>query len=87
MATDYLGENERCAVAILNVGGMDHGMNEIALGVGHDVPLATLDLLACIIAPWPAALGGLDALAVDGPRRSERLRTQRFPDRSAAERD
>ncbi len=46
---------------------MDHGMNEIAIGVGHDVPLAALDLLARIVAPWSAALGGFDALAVASP--------------------
>jgi hypothetical protein len=35
---------------------MDHSMNQIALGVGHDVPLAPLDLLARIIAPLSVVL-------------------------------
>jgi hypothetical protein len=67
VTADDLGQHERRAIAVLHVGRMDHGMNKIALGVGHDVPLASLDLLACIVAPRPAALGGLDALAVDDP--------------------
>ena len=42
-----------------------HGMNQIAFGVGQDVALAPLDLLACIIAPWAAGFRGFHALAVD----------------------
>ncbi len=40
-------------------------MNEVTAGVGEDMALATLDLLAGVIASWAAALGCLDALAVD----------------------
>jgi hypothetical protein len=40
-------------------------MDQIALGVGQDMTLAAFDLLARIIAAGAAALGGLDALAVD----------------------
>jgi hypothetical protein len=43
-------------------------MDQIALGVGQDMALAAFDLLACIITAGPAALGGLDALAVDDSR-------------------
>ena len=40
VTADDLGQNKRRAIAILHVSGVDHGMNEIALGVGHDVSLA-----------------------------------------------
>ncbi len=35
--------------------------------------LAALDLLGGIVTPWPAALGGLDRLAVDDPGRRARF--------------
>jgi len=62
-----LCQDERCTIAILHVSGVNDGMHQIALGVGHDVPLAPLDLLARIIAARPAALRRLDALAVASP--------------------
>jgi len=43
--TDIL-EHQRCATAILNIGGVDHGVNEVAAGVGQDMAFARLDLLA-----------------------------------------
>ena len=71
MPADNLGQNEGCAIAVLHVSGVNDGMNKITVSVGHDVTLSALDLLAGIVAPLPAALGGLDALAVDdtGARR------------------
>ena len=67
-----LGEDQRRAVSILNVGGVDHGVNQVTLGVGEDVAFAALDLLASIIAPRTAAFRGFYALTVDhtGARRS-----------------
>ena len=44
-ATDDLGQHQRRAIAILDIGSMDHGMDQIAIGVGQDVALASLDLL------------------------------------------
>ena len=38
---------------------------DVTLGVGHNIALPAFDLFACIIASWPAAFGGLYALAVD----------------------
>ena len=64
-AMDDLGEQKRRAVTILDIGGVDDGMDQIALGVGQDMALAAFDLLAGIIAARTTALGGLDALAVD----------------------
>ena len=39
-----LAEQQRCPVAVLDVGGVDQGMDQIAAGVGDDMPLAALDL-------------------------------------------
>jgi hypothetical protein len=65
---DDFGQHQRRAVTILDVGGMDHGMNEIAIGVGEDVTLAPFDLLSGIIAARTAALRRFHALAVDHAR-------------------
>lgn len=46
---DDLGEQQRRPVTILYVGRVDDGMNQIALGIGQDMALATFDLLARII--------------------------------------
>ena len=64
-ALDGLCQHQRSAVTVLDVGGVDYGMDEIAVGVGQDVALAALGLLARIITPWPAAFRGFDALTVD----------------------
>ncbi len=78
-AADDLGEHERCAAAILDVGVVDHGMNQIAIGVGQDVALAAFDLLARNATLRPAALGGFDTLAIDNPDARGDLATHRFP--------
>jgi len=44
-AEDALG-----AIAVLHVGGMDFGCQQAAVGVGQDVPLASMDLLAGVVA-------------------------------------
>lgn len=71
--------HERCAVALLDVGGVDHSVHEIALSICQDVTLAPFDLLACIVAPRPTALGGFDALAIDYPCAGRGLAPYRFP--------
>ena len=62
---DDPGEHQWGAVAILDVGGVDHGVDQIALGVGEDVSFAPLDLFACIVTTRPSGFRGFDALAVD----------------------
>ena len=52
-APDDFREHQRRSVAVLDIGGVDHGMDEISLGVGEDVALTPLDLLARVIAPRP----------------------------------
>ena len=66
-ALDDLGQHQRRTVTVLDVGGVDYRMDEIAVGVGQDVALAALGLFARIIAPRSAAFRGFDALAVDYP--------------------
>ena len=58
-------EHKRRAVSILNVGGVDHRVNQIALSVGEDVAFAALDLLPRVIAAWATAVRGFHALAID----------------------
>ena len=53
------------AVSILDVGGMHLRANQVAAGIGNDVALAPIDLLARIIAPRASAFRGLDRLTVD----------------------
>ena len=36
------GEDQRRAITVMDVGGVDHGVDQIALGVGQDVALAAL---------------------------------------------
>ena len=56
-------------VAVLDVGGVDQDEHQKAAGVGEDMALAALDLLAGIITTNSAAFGGFNTLAVDHPRR------------------
>jgi len=64
-AVDDFSEQQRRPVTVLDIGGVDQRMDQVTLGVGEDMPLAAFDLLARIIAAGAAALGGLDALAVN----------------------
>ncbi len=41
-------------LAVLDAGGVDHGVDEISFGVGEDVALAPLDLFARIVTPRSA---------------------------------
>src|SRR3546814_15679551 len=58
---------------------MDHGMDQIAIGVGQDVALASLDLLPRVIAARPAASRGLHTLAVDRSGAGRSLAAYSFP--------
>lgn len=57
---------------VLNGGAMNDQPNHEAVGVGDDMALAALHLLARIIAANSTAFSGLDALAIDdaGPPQS-----------------
>src|SRR5579884_2387880 len=56
------------AVLILDIGRMDHAGDPHSQDIDQDVPLATADFLAAIVAPFAAALGSLDRLAVEDGR-------------------
>ena len=66
-AVDDRREHQRGTVPVLDIGAVDDGVDEGAAGIGEDMALATLDLLARIIVPNPAALCGFNALTVDHP--------------------
>lgn len=63
-----VGDDTWRAIAILNVGGVRDRAQHIAFGIGEDMTLAALDLLAGIIAAWSAAFRGFHALAVNNAR-------------------
>lgn len=78
-AADDLGQHQRRAISILYIGSMDRGMDQIAIGVGQDVALASLDLLPRAIAARPAAFQGLHTLAVDHAGAGRSLSAFSFP--------
>jgi hypothetical protein len=43
-------DQQRAAVAVLDVGGVHDGVHQQALGIDEDVPLLAFDLLAGIVA-------------------------------------
>src|SRR5947209_17181385 len=53
------------AITILNARRVGLQLEPPPVGIHHGVPLASLDLLAAVIAAHAAAFGRLDALAVD----------------------
>ena len=57
------------AVAVLDVGRVRLQHQGTTVGVDEGVALSALDLLAGVVAPGPAGLRPLDALAVEHPRR------------------
>src|SRR5216683_6433665 len=71
-------DDERRAIAVLDIGRVDFGADEQSRGVGDDMAFAALDLLAGVIAARSATLGGLDRLAVDDPGRRTWLTAHRL---------
>ena len=67
------GDDERSAVAVLHVGGMHFGSDQLAGCVGDDMTFAAVDFLRPIETARAAGLGGLDRLAIDDARRWARL--------------
>jgi hypothetical protein len=83
-------DHDHRPVAILHIGTVDFGADQQTAGIGDDMAFATFDVLAGIprvaalprprtgSATRPAALGGLDRLAVDHPRRGARFTADRL---------
>ena len=59
------GEHHRRAVAVLDLGAVDHDRDQQAAGVGEDVTLAARDFFSGVEAPDTAAFRGFYALTVD----------------------
>jgi hypothetical protein len=66
-AANDFGQHQPRTVTVLDVGDLDHGVNQIALGIGEDVALAALDILACVKAARIPAFRDFHAPAVDYP--------------------
>src|SRR5512139_297457 len=62
------GEQLPGSIAILNVGGQERHEEHEADRVDQEMALATIDLLAGVVAPLVAGLGALDTLAVEDGR-------------------
>jgi hypothetical protein len=60
MEISDLGQDQWCAIAILDVGFMDNSGDQQAVGVGEHVALTALDLLAGVVTARTGGLGGLD---------------------------
>jgi hypothetical protein len=58
-------ENDRCAIPVLNVGGLGLQDETTPIRIHHHLALAPLHLLGRVVAPRTPALGGFDRLAVD----------------------
>jgi len=67
------GEQRRRAVAVLDVGGVNHAGDEEPAGVGEDMALACVDRLGRVKPARAAAFRGFHRLAVDHAGRPARL--------------
>ena len=67
------GEESRRAVAILDPGLVNHESEQQAIGIGDDMTLAPVDLLARVIATRTAAFRGFHRLRVDHAGRGRGL--------------
>src|SRR5271167_1352299 len=71
-------DDKRGTIAILDIGGVHLGTNQQTRSIGHNVTLTAVNLLGRVVATRPTALGGLDRLTVDDPRRWARFTARRF---------
>lgn len=62
--TQILQQRNR-AMDILHIGGMNMNREQKTIGVGHDVPLTSMNAFAGVEAAWPAGLRCGGALAVN----------------------
>src|ERR1017187_1247078 len=66
--TEEAGQQLSSAIAVLEIGRQHRHQQQQANRVHQDVPLASVDLLARVVASLVARLRASDALAVDDPR-------------------
>ena len=67
------GKQQHAAWLVVDVGRVNLGLQQIALGIDQDLPLSARHLLATIIAARSTSFGSLDRLAVDHRRGGVRL--------------
>lgn len=72
-------EHGGCAIAILNIGGMDNESDEVPERIGDDMSFASLDLLTRIEPARPARLGRFHRLAIDHARSWRCRAPSQFP--------
>ncbi len=72
-------EHGGCAIAVLNIGGMDNEPDEVPERIGDDMSFASLDLLTRIKPTWPARLGRFHRLAIDHARGGRYRASSPFP--------
>jgi hypothetical protein len=70
-------DDQRRPVAILDIGGAHLGADQQTAGIGNNVAFTAFDLFSGIVTTRPAALGGLDRLTDDDPRRRAGFTTSR----------
>lgn len=66
-AADDFGKHQRRPITVLDVGCVDHGVDELTFGIGQNVALATLGFLTRVVATRAATFRRYHALAVDHP--------------------
>lgn len=78
-ASGQLLEDKLRPVSVLNVGCMNHYLKQVSDCINDDMPLAPVDLFACILPTAAACLGRFDALAVYDAGCRLRLALLSFP--------
>ncbi|KJB90363.1 hypothetical protein N826_41420 [Skermanella aerolata KACC 11604] len=58
-------KQEHAAWLVVDVGRVDPGLQQIALGIDQDLPLSVRHLLAAVMTAWPTSFGSLtDQLSI-----------------------
>ena len=66
-------QDRACGIAVLNIGAVRFDEERAPVGIDKRMAFAAVDLLAGVVSTRTAALGRLDALAVDDRRRRRRF--------------
>ena len=80
---DWLVEHQLDAVAVHDVGGMDHRAEHEAFRIHQQMALASIDLLAAVKAAWATDATGLHGLAIDAAGAGLAITAEAEPERFA----
>ena len=80
---DRLVQDRFHAVAVHDIGGMDHGTQHQSFGVHQQMALASFDLLVAVKAAWPTHITGLHGLAIDAAGAGLAITAEAEPERFA----